>query len=156
MKAKQYFLIVISIISFDLSNEINFNYLHDNSITLKINKKGNDIYVYYKKCCNVCSQMFDEIYINDKKENQIKNKYDFNEENNIIKLIWTKKIENIEYMFKCCKNLKNIDLSIVNPKKVKSLQYIFKDCINLKTINLPSFNSGELKLLRECFQVVII
>ena len=45
MKAKQYFLIVISIISFDLLNEINFNYLHDNSITLKINKKGNDIYI---------------------------------------------------------------------------------------------------------------
>ena len=141
MKAKQYFLIVISIISFDLSNEINFNYLHDNSITLKINKKGNDIYVYYKECCNVCSQMFDEIYINDKKENQIKNKYDFNEENNIIKLIWTKKIENIECMFNGCSDITEVDFSDFDTSSLGTFAAMFQSCSSLKFVNFASLDT---------------
>ena len=151
MKIIQYIFIITTIISFDLSNEKNFNYLQDSSITLKIKKKGKDIYVYYTKCVNKCSQMFDEIYINGKKENQIKNKYDFDEEDNIIKLIWTKKVESIECMFIGCSDITEVDLTNFDTSSQNTFAAMFQSCSSLEYVNFSSLDTSSASYMGYMF-----
>ena len=52
-----------------------------------------------------------EIYINDIKQNDIKDKYNFNKYLNIVKLVWSSTFSQCNYLFKDCSNIIEIDFS---------------------------------------------
>ena len=85
--------------------------MYDSSITLKINQTGN-IYVYYY--CDFCLEyppIFDEIYINGEKQNEIKKNYDFDKLDNNVTLIFNETLNLTYCMFCGCSNITEVDLS---------------------------------------------
>ena len=98
-----------------------------------------------------------DIYINDKKEKfskyfipKIGGSYQ-------IKIIFSKKLTNIKYMFCGCKNITKIDLSLFDSQNATDMTAMFRNCDNLTSINFNSFNTYNITnmsdLFRNCFSL---
>ena len=47
-------------------------------------------------------------------------------------------------MFRRCKSLENIDLSVLDTRHVKNMSFMFEGCENLKSVNFKGFNTAEV------------
>jgi surface protein len=61
-----------------------------------------------------------------------------------IKLIFTKKIKNLSYLFRDCQNIISIDLSSFDTSESTNMKYMFGKCINLEEINLTNLNTSNV------------
>ena len=58
----------------------------------------------------------------------------------------------MEYLFKGCSSLKDIDLSNFNTNNVKDMNSMFQECSSLKELNLSNFNTNNVKDMNSMFQ----
>ena len=61
-----------------------------------------------------------------------------------IKLIFTKKIKNLSYLFRGCENIISIDLSSFDTSESTNMNYMFGRCIHLEEINLTNINTSNV------------
>ena len=61
-----------------------------------------------------------------------------------IKLIFTKKIKNLSYLFRNCQNIISIDLSSFDTSQSTNMKYMFGRCWNLEEINLTNINTSNV------------
>ena len=119
------------------------------NITLKIQGYGDN---------NILSSEFssnyypDIIYINEKQNETITNKYYFNKYNNIMNLIWNNSIDNCANMFKYCSNIIEIDLSNFDTSNVTNMSSMFNGCETLSLLNLSNFNTSNVINMNYMFQ----
>ena len=153
------------------SNKILLNEIKFSNITLKIKGKGEkNIISTHPEYFN--SNYFpNEIYINGNKKTPIKNKYDLDQEDNTIKLVWYEKMNYICCMFCGCPDIYEIDFSdfdtsevtniswmfwpysptltslnleTFDTSKVEDMEHLFDSCNNLEFINMRNFNENGL------------
>ena len=135
------FCIIISV----LFNEYNF----ESYIKLTINKTGgctlfNKIENFYPPS---------EIYINNIKQENVINFYNFDELNNKVKLIWEKtSFTNISYLFFMCPFITEIDLSHFNSSNIIDMNHMFYGCSSLKSINFSGFDTSKVSRTNNMFE----
>ena len=85
-----------------------------------------------------------EVYINGKKQNQIKPNYSFGQTDNIVELIWDDNLDSCESMFWQCKEITEINLSNFNTSKVTNMKRFFSYCSSLTSLDLTNFNTNQV------------
>ena len=126
------------------------------SIKLKIENSGNQkIFsniTTYSSCKPLISP--DEIYINGENQSEIKNIYNFENNNNEITLIWYNPLNNTSCMFKDCTSITEIDLSNFDDSQLIKMQYMFMNCQSLKKIEISNIHGNKVNdagyLFRDC------
>ena len=91
------------------------------------------------------------VYINGNKQDTIEYKYNFNQTNNFVELIWDDNINSSECMFRKCSNITEINLSNFNTSQVKSMSYMFSRCPSLISLDLSNFNTSQVTNMRSMF-----
>ena len=133
--------IIIFIKVFSYNNYLEKIKSTDSRITLKIKGKGNT---------NLLNSEFtphpNKIIVNGHETNTNDNKYDLNEENNIVILIWDKAIEICcQRMFKDCEKIEEIDLSEFDSSSITKTTEMFKGCKSLITVNFKNFDASKVQ-----------
>ena len=148
----------INSIKFNFSLEKNKrNFISNSSyITLKINKKGNGIYIYGDSnhgipCSYTIAPLPDEIFINDVKKNSVQKIYDLSEMKNNIKLVWKNNIDSTSCMFLNCNDINEIDLSNFDSSQVTNTHAMFFGCTSLTSVNLSNFTSPQATEISRMF-----
>ena len=162
-----YFLQIIlnSRILFSLClNEYNFS-----NVTLKIEGIG---------IKNILSSDFGRnfppslIYINGVKQPEINNmygcndicgydyRYDLNQTDNIVELIWFNSISDCNHMFYYCSDINEINLYNFDTSNVTDMKYMFYGCSSLTSLNLSNFNTSKVtsmnNMFAECSRLISI
>ena len=101
-------------------------------ITIKINKTG------VHSIFHPDGPVPDEVYINNIKQENINNKYNFNKTENIIKLIWNNKIQNCNKLFLYCNNITYINLTQFDFSLGITAFCMFYSCKSLTELIFPS------------------
>ena len=151
-----------TLLKYPINEYLKLNNKNEINLTIKINEKdinkniyylNYDLYEYnstkdYKDSIEYYNKLLNEskieIYINNKK---YENKRYFKPKEigeYKIKLIFNTNITNMSYMFFCCDNLTNINLSSFDTKNVTNMQTMFFECFNLTNINLSSFDTKNV------------
>ena len=133
-----YYLTIILILSL-LSIKCNERrmYLNYSYITLKVNKTGN---------LSILSDSFKgnnpvEVIINNNTMN-VQRKYDFNNTDNEIILVWDSDLNTTYQMFYACYDISEIDLSNLDTSHVTNMAYMFYHCHTLTSVNFSNINSS--------------
>ena len=142
--------------SFQLKNKKRYIMSQSSSIKLKIENSGNQkIFsniTTYSSCKPLISP--DEIYINGENQSEIKNIYNFENNNNEITLIWYNPLNNTSCMFKDCTSITEIDLSNFDDSQLIKMQYMFMNCQSLKKIEISNIHGNKVNdagyLFRDC------
>ena len=166
---RKYFIINISksllLIEFLLltSVELNLNKKRNilsqsSSIKLKIENSGEQT-IYSSGTYDWCNPVIipDEIIINGENQSEIKNKYNFDDINNEIILIWHNALQSTTCMFRDCSSITEIDLSNFDDSQLIQMQYMFHDCYSLKKIEISNFKGNKVAdagcLFINCYQL---
>ena len=122
------------------------------NITLKINGVGT--YAVFAPHPTFQNSFYpDEVHINGIKQSDIKNNYDFFEEDNIIELIWyNNNINDCQNMFSECTKITEMDLSNFDTSNVIKMWRMFFNCVELTSINLTNFNIPKAQDIRGLFK----
>ena len=70
---------------------------------------------------------------------------------NFIKLIWNDNIANINYLFKDCYDIKEIDMSNFDFSEVTNMESLFSNCISLTSINLYNIDTSKVANMEKMF-----
>ena len=92
-----------------------------------------------------------EIYINDIKQNDIKDKYNFNKYLNIVKLVWLSTFSQCNYLFKDCSNIIEIDFSQFSFSNGLYGYQMFYKCTSLTSVNFRSSETIKIYNLIRMF-----
>ena len=149
LNIKKILLLINFIISFTkCQRNIYLRYSH---LTLKINQIGeNRILGDFSKCSDG-AQFPDIIQINNVNQSQIREVYDLNESENIIRLIWYKDPKSTACLFRNCSNITEIDLSNFNSSNITYFQLMFELCTSLTSILLSNFNNSKINQMNFTF-----
>ena len=157
------FTLIRSIILNIFSQNILFDLFkfQDSKITLRIKGIGESILFG-----NITKYSFQninhlkEVSINGNKQDTIEYKYDFNETDNFVELIWDDNVNNCQNMFYKCSNITEIDLSNFNTSQVTNMSYMFSYCNQLTSLNLSNFNTFQVTnmsfMFRNCSSLTSI
>ena len=143
------FLVILNV-SYQLKQSMIFSF--SSEITLKIEGLGMLNIFYGGNSCN--AGIFprpDEIYINDNRQNDINDKYDFENPFNVIKLVWSNTNNNCNCLFKNCSNIIEIDFSKFDFTSGLNGYQMFYNCISLTSVNLYSSGTIIIHNLVEMF-----
>ena len=149
------YLLIINIFILTLSIKKRQIYSKDSFITLKIQKSGK-AYIYFDfnhaeyQCLDEPDKV-DEIVINGVKQNQTKSNYDFNQENNNIKLIFKESIKAAGCLFVECSDINEIDLSNFDSSQVTDIGAMFHGCTSLTSINFKNFKTSNVESMDDMF-----
>ena len=122
------------------------NYI--SSITLTINIKGTlNIFNYQ----NSDIKNLDKVIINGINYTDVKDGYYSKEKNNIIELIWKKKITSCNSMFSGCSNILTMDFSNFDTSEVTDMGSMFSGCSSLKFLDLSNFNTSSVTNMMRMF-----
>ena len=128
------------------------------NITIKISGSGTKSIFYGDNFCWYDINIFEhphEVYRNDVKQNEVKDKYDFEEKENIIKLVWKNITSECNCLFKDCINITFVDLSNFDFPNGLSANGMFWNCFSITSINfnydgiIKLTNSGSM--FRSCW-----
>ena len=100
-----------------------FVFFQDSKITLKVKGIGENVILnsnYQNK------NYLKEVFINGEKKNIVTYKYQFNQTENFVELIWNDYINNTENMFKDCTSITEINLSNFNTSYIISMESMLK------------------------------
>ena len=144
-------ILIIYLIFLDLFIECNIRKLKVNYsyVTLKTNYTGvisifGDYY-FYENPPN-------EIYINDINQSKIDFKYNFNDSNSNIKIIWYKNLEHTREMFYICDKITEIDLSNFDTTLVTEMNCMFQRCSSLTSLILFNINTSQVTNMEYMFE----
>ena len=151
-----YLIILFSLIQLILSTNKDRTILYKYSfITLKVKSTGNVNIFHSNKNSNYHDHPHapepDEIYINDVKQNEIKSSYNFDKEDNKVKLIWGNEIITTAYLFLHCSKITEINLSNFNSSNVEIMSSMFNNCSSLTLLNLSNFNTSKVIYMNHLF-----
>jgi len=154
------YLLIINIFILTLSIKKRQIYSKDSFITLKIQKSGT-AYIYYdfdhtEYMCSSEPDNVDEIYINGEKQNPIKSNYDFNQENNNIKLVFKKDVQVVGCLFIDCSDINEIDLSNFDSSHVTDMGAMFQGCTSLTSVNFKNFKTSKVQYMDNMFSNCIL
>ena len=90
---------------------------------------------------NENDKLYYHIYFNDNKE-EIKNKYEINEEDKItkIKIIIDYQVKSFKELFYWCECIESINFKKFYRNNITGMNYMFRGCSSLKELNLNNFN----------------
>ena len=120
------------------------NVMKLSEITLKINGTG-EINIFsdnFFKVNNEC-----DIYINDEHKTEKKNKYYFSNQNNntnVVRIIWNKKINDVTSVFSGCDKIIEIDLSKFETSNIRMMNAMFQGCTSLTSLSLPNIDTSNV------------
>ena len=125
------------------------------TIKIKIEKSGINS-IFYSGKYQWCQQVTypDEVYINDKNQNDVKDKYDLQKNNNIILLKWNKILDNIGCMFKECISITEVDFSEFDSSEINAMNFLFHYCSSLKKVNFSNFDTSKVNDIAYYFKDV--
>ena len=92
-----------------------------------------------------------KIIINEEEIVSIERSHYFNQDTNIIELIWNYQLTNCSNMFSSCKEISKIDLSNFDSSKVVNMSQMFYQCNNLESINLNNFDTSSATNISKMF-----
>ena len=125
------------------------------TIKIKIEKSGINS-IFYSGKYQWCQQVTypDEVYINDKNQNDVKDKYDLQKNNNIILLKWNKILDNIGCMFKECISITEVDFSEFDSSEINAMNFLFHYCSSLKKVTFSNFDTSKVNDIAYYFKDV--
>ena len=165
---------------FHIKNKINFDVLNmKNKLKIIIlnlisiifllffHKKNNDtlrelnynskiiLTIYGKGTKNIFHNDFEflpaQIKINNEEVKTIEASYYFEDQENIVELIWNHQLTNSSIMFSSCKEISKIDLSEFDSSKIVNMSQMFYQCNNLESINLKNFDTSSATNISKMF-----
>ena len=128
------------------SNRLQSIELSFSNITLIIKRKG-----YSNVFGDKSDFKPDDIYINNKKQNEVQYSYNLTDENNIVEFIWNKNNINCKYLFFRCSNISKIDLTNFDTSEVTDMQYMFYGCSSLISWNLSNLDTSKVSNMKFMF-----
>ena len=138
-----FFTLVISfipIVDNFSKNETNISY-----ITLRIKDTGlKSVYGFLYSDCFPLFPKPNEVYINNIKQDEVKIRYNFNETNNEIILIWNETVINCNCLFLGCKDIYDINFSNFDTSEVTTMFAMFYECYGLKSLDLSHFDTSKV------------
>ena len=145
---------LIFILFFQIKSDILLNLFdfQNSKITLKIN--GSGIHTILGNFTNINFKNINnlkEVYINEIEQDKIEYKYDFNQTENLVELIWDDNITNCENMFRKCSYITEIDLSYFNTSQVTNMNSMFSDCSSLTLLYFSIFNTSQVTTMNSMF-----
>ena len=172
------FISIISIVNNFSINETSISY-----ITLRIKDTGlKKVFNggYYPDCFPYFPRP-NEVYINNIKQNEVLSRYDFNETDNEIILLWNETVTSCNCLFLECKDiydinffnfdtsevttmfgmfyecygLKFLDLSHFDTSKVGNMSWMFLRCESLISLNISSFNTSQVRSMDHIFDTCL-
>ena len=145
---------IILIIIYQIKSNMHFNFFHFqyySKITLKVKGIGVSSIIGNHVNNNFSAiHYLKEVYINGQKQN-IDIKYDFNQTENIVEMIWDDNLNNCSGIFCACSNIIEIDLSQFNSSQVTNMRGMFDSCFSLKSLNLSNFDTSKVTSMRSMF-----
>ena len=93
-----------------------------------------------------------EIYINGKRQNEVKPNYDFDKGEHEVKLIWNFVITSAKCMFIKCKNIIEMDFSNFDTSQITSMENMFLECTSIQSLNLANFDLSQVESIEKMFQ----
>ena len=128
-----------------------FNYEY---ITLKVKGKGMNRIFYEYDIHKYCPKfkLPDEVLINNKKQNYVYYEYNFEQEENEVKLVWYNKINDLGCGFYRCSNITYVDLSHFDSSNIESTAALFNGCLSLIYINFTNFNTSNCQDIHYMFK----
>jgi len=118
-------------------------------ITLKINNTGKNKIYYdgddYNSGCSPGAPLPDEIFINNINQSKVQYYYNFNQSENIVKLIFHKPIDKSTCMFVKCSNITEVDLSNFDSSQLTRMNSMFTGCSSLKSIDFTNVNTSQVE-----------
>ena len=113
------------------------------NITININGPGRKS-IFSASCGRTKFPEPKYVYINNILQETVSDKYDFNETENNIKLVWEDKISNCNCMFQNCGDIIKVDLSSFDFSLGITANCMFLGCTSLAELIFPS--SGSIKV----------
>ena len=74
-----------------------------------------------------------------------------NQTDNVVGLVWYDLINNVDYMFRDCSNITEIDLSNFNTSNIKDMEWMFYGCSSLTSLNLSNFDTSKVTYMNRMF-----
>ena len=144
------FLLIILIMQAFLNYPLNNNFAN---ITLKIKGKGSRTLFGYKKGFTFDTNYYpNKININGIGQPEVKYSYEFDEEINVVELIWdSNDIDSCRNLFRSNNYMTEIDLNNFDISKVTSMWCMFRECSSLTTLNLTKLDTSKLKEMNGLF-----
>ena len=149
-----FILILINIYTPTLTNgrikKANFNL---SNITLKIKGLGDRKILTSETRWFTTSNYPNKIIINGEIQETVKYEYNFQKEENYVKLIWEdNNINNCDCMFKDCIDITEINFTNFDTSNVSKMNSMFYGCKSLTSLDLSSFNTHKLKRMQRMFE----
>ena len=131
--------------SYNIRKNISFK----NIITVKVQGKGEQIFISNRVIDSIQS-----LSINGKTENFSRtNKFNSEKElNEIIISINVKNFNDLNQFFSNCPNVTEIDLSNFNPIGISGMTEMFENCYSLTSINFGNLNTSQVTSLQNMFK----
>ena len=153
---RNYIIINISIlinILYQIKNNIfDLFYFQYSKITLKIRGIGYNNIIGNDNFCKFQGiNYLKEVYINGNKQDTIEYKYNFNQTDNFVELIWDDNINSCECMFRKCSNIIEINLSNFDTSQVTAMWSMFNGCSSLTSLDLSNFNTSQVSYMDYMF-----
>ena len=141
-----YYLLIISLIT-----TINFKHsiiYKDSIVTLRVyNGQQQKIFNSGTKP--------NEVWIDNIKQQNVSNSYQL-DPTNIVKLIWTNKINNCSFMFYGCNSIIEMNFTNFDATNCSTTAGMFRNCTSLKSLDLSGFKtSNTLKAMNNMFYTVL-
>ena len=133
-----------------VNNKISLIEYNSYNITLKI--KGNGTKNIFDSLHFSSEYYPNEVYINgDKQNGDTTYRYNLNQTDNVIGLIWYNLISGCDNMFYHCFDITDIDLSNFNTSNVTTMESMFNGCSSLTSLNLSNFDTSKVTHLNNMF-----
>ena len=127
---------------------------YSSKITLKIKGKGDkNIFGITKYEFGTFSESNypKEVKINGNKQNHTDFKWNFDQNENFVELIWDTNIKDCRYMFYNCFNIIDINFDNFDTSEVTDMTYMFYHCSSLTSLDLSNFNTSEVTDMSDMF-----
>ena len=133
---------------------INNNIFNYSYITIKIKGKGIKRIFYGRNFEEFCSPFKppDEVLINNIKQKYVHYEYNFEQDENKVKLIWYNKIKTLQCCFYGCSKIIFADLTHVNSSNIEAMGNMFNGCQSLIYANFTNFDTSNCKAIHFMFK----
>ena len=124
------------------NNQIVFK---DSKISLKINGTG-EIRIFGNGKFNNFTGIdhLKEVKINGNIQDEISNKYFFNQTDNFVELIFDDNLNSCEHMFDQCTKMTEINLTYFDTSQITNMNCMFWNCSSLTSLDLSNFNTSKV------------
>ena len=131
--------------SFSHETKKRFFFSYSSNITIMVQGIGmQSIFYGGTSCGNSIFTKPEEVYINNIRQDIVKDKYNFTKSPNIIKLVWSSTMSNCNCLFRDCTNIIEMDFSKFDFSNGLSAYEMFYNCNLLTSLNMPY--SGTIKI----------